>query len=83
MKNNSTTQDFDDYDLEEEYDLSQMQVMPKGRYAPERRSGQNIALLEPDVAEALPSDEAVNQALRLILQMAQIPRQQPEVAVNA
>lgn len=83
MKNNSTTRDFDDYELEDEYDLSQMQVMPKGRYAPARRSSHNIALLEPDVAEAFPSDEAVNQALRLVLQMAQIPRQQQEVAVNA
>jgi len=25
----------DDYDLQEEYDLSQLPIMPKGHYAPE------------------------------------------------
>jgi hypothetical protein len=29
----------DDYDLREEYDLSQLPIVPKGRYAPERRVG--------------------------------------------
>lgn len=63
----------DDYDLQEEYDLSQLPIMPRGRYAPERRVGSNVILLEPDLAQAFPSDEAVNKALRLILQAAQIP----------
>ncbi len=63
----------DDYDLQEEYDLSQLPIMPKGRYAPERRVGSNVILLEPDLVRAFPSDEAVNKALRLILQAAQIP----------
>ena len=51
----------DDYELRDEYDLSQMQVMSKGRYAPERRAGRNIVVLEPDVAQAFPTDEAVNK----------------------
>jgi hypothetical protein len=63
----------DDYELQEEYDLSQLPIMPKGRYAPERRVGRNLVVLEPDLAQAFPSDEAVNRALRLILQAAQIP----------
>ncbi len=80
MKNNSTQQDFDNYDLDDEYDLSQMQVIPKGRYAPERRFGHNVAVLDPDIAKAFPSDEAVNDALRLVLQMARIPQPQELVA---
>ena len=28
--------DRDDYELRDEYDLSQLTVVPKGRYAPER-----------------------------------------------
>ena len=40
--------------------------MPKGRYAPERRIGSNLIVLEPDLAQAFPSDEAVNKALRLL-----------------
>jgi len=63
----------DDYELQEEYDLSQLPIMPKGRYAPERRVGSNVVVLEPDLARAFPTDEAVNKALRLILQATQIP----------
>jgi hypothetical protein len=63
----------DDYELQEEYDLSQLPIMPKGRYAPERRVGSNVIVLEPDLVQAFPSDEAVNKALRLVLQAAQIP----------
>jgi hypothetical protein len=58
----------DDYELQDEYDLSKLPIMPKGRYAPERRVGKNLIVLDPDVAEAFPNDEAVNQALRLVLQ---------------
>ena len=65
----------EDYELQEEYDLSQLPIMPRGRYAPERRVGSNLVVLEPDLARAFPSDEAVNKALRLILQAAQIPEQ--------
>ena len=64
----------DDYELRAEYDLSQLPIMPKGRYAPERRIGKNLVILDPDIAQAFPDDEAVNAALRLILQIAQIPQ---------
>ncbi len=63
----------DDYDLHDEYDLSSMKIVAKGRYAPHRRLGKNVALLAPDVIEAFPNDEAVNEALRLTMQMANIP----------
>ena len=63
----------DDYELQEDYDLSQLPIMPKGRYAPELRMGRNVFVLDADLAQAFPSDEAVNEALRLVLQAAQIP----------
>lgn len=63
-----------DYDLRDEYDLSKMTIVPKGRFAPERRTGKNVFLLAPDLAEAFPTDEAVNEALRLVLQLAELPR---------
>lgn len=69
------------YDLREEYDLAKMPILPRGRYAPNRRAGRNVAILDPDVANAFPSDEAVNAALRLVIQMAGIPQIQ-EVTVN-
>lgn len=73
MSNDSTEKPNDDYELREEYDLSQLPIMPKGRYAPERRAGSNVVVLDPDLARAFPSDEAVNKALRLVLEAAQIP----------
>ncbi len=73
MNEDSMKKRNEDYELREEYDLSQLPIMPKGRYAPERRKGKNIAVLEPELAQAFPSDEAVNQALRLILQATKIP----------
>lgn len=66
--------DYDDYELREEYDLTQMPIMPKGRYAPERRMGKNIVVLAPDIAQAFPDDAAVNNALRLVLQLTHIPQ---------
>jgi hypothetical protein len=39
----------DDYDLHDEYDLSKMRIVTKGRYAPQRRFSKNVVLLAPDV----------------------------------
>ena len=73
--------EFDDYELREEYDLSQLPIVPKGRYAPSRRSRNNVVVLEPDLIGAFPNDEAVNKALRLVLQISKIPSAQ-KVAVG-
>ena len=64
----------DDYELKDEYDLSKMTILPKGRFDPKRRIGKNVVVLDPDIAKAFPSDEAVNEALRLLLQAAKIPQ---------
>ena len=76
-----TPNDAEGYDLRDEYDLSQMTVVPKGRFAPERRQGKNVVVLAPDVAQAFPTDDAVNEALRLVIQMAKIPKSEAEEAV--
>jgi hypothetical protein len=74
MKKNSTKKQ-DDYELREEYDLSKMTVLPRGRFDPKRRIGSNVVVLEPEIAKAFPNDEAVNKALRLILKASKIPQQ--------
>lgn len=73
MKKNSMKKQ-DDYELRKEYDLSKMTVLPRGRFDPKRRIGSNVVLLEPEIAKAFPSDEAVNEALRLILKATKIPQ---------
>jgi hypothetical protein len=62
----------DDYDLREERDLSEMTVVAKGRYAPERRAGKNVVLLAEDLLKAFPTDEAVNEALRLVMRISEV-----------
>ena len=74
--------DPNDYELGDEYDLSKMTVLATGRYAPERRVGKNVVLLAPDVVRAFPTDEAVNQALRLVVQMARIPARRRVAAMS-
>lgn len=42
----------------------------RGKYAARAAAASNIAVLEPEVATAFPNSEAVNHALRAILQAA-------------
>jgi hypothetical protein len=67
-------------ELRAEYDFSQMQGGVRGKYVERYRTGTNLVLLDPDVAQAFPNDAAVNEALRLLMQVAQ--RQQPNTAVQ-
>ena len=72
MKQDSK-QEMDD-DLRPEYDLAQLlKGGIRGKYAERYRAGTNLVLLAPDVAQAFPTEEAVNQALRLVIQLAKIP----------
>jgi hypothetical protein len=43
----------------------------RGKYFEAYRKGTNLALLDPDVAKAFPTDEAVNDALTSLLKLAQ------------
>ena len=65
--------DPNDYQLNDEYDLSKMTVVARRRYAPEQRMGRNLIILDPDVAQAFPTNEAVNEALRLVIHISRIP----------
>ena len=58
-------------ELHPEYDFSKMNGGVKGKYVEHYRTGTNIVLLDPDVAQAFPTSEAVNKALRLLMQIAQ------------
>ena len=71
MKKNSIKKQ-DDYELKEEYDLSTMAILPKGRFDPKRRIGMNVVVLDPELAKAFPTDEAVNEALRLLLKASKL-----------
>jgi hypothetical protein len=57
-------------ELRQEYDASQLRNGARGKYAERYKSGTNLALLEPDVAAAFPDDESVNEALRMLMRVA-------------
>lgn len=44
----------------------------EGKYVERYRKGTNLVLLEPEIARAFPTQESVNQALRLVMQLAGI-----------
>ncbi len=54
--------------LRPEYDLSKLKGAVRGKHLESYRAGTNLALLAPDVRAAFPTDEAVNQALRSVMQ---------------
>jgi hypothetical protein len=68
-------------ELRPEYDFSKMVGGVRGKYVERYRAGTNLVLLDPDIARAFPTDASVNEALRLLLQIAQ--RQQPNNPVGA
>lgn len=67
-------------DLRPEYDFSKMKGGVRGKYVERYQAGTNIVLLDPDVAQAFPTSEGVNEALRLLMQIAQ--RQKPNTALE-
>jgi hypothetical protein len=72
MKKESLTKMEDD--LRPEYDLKHLlKGGVRGKYVERYRAGTNLVRLAPDVARAFPTEEAVNEALRLVMKVAQIP----------
>jgi len=57
-------------ELRPEYKRSDFGEIVRGKFANRIKAETNVALLEPDIAEAFPNDEAVNKALRYSLEVA-------------
>ncbi len=56
-------------EMRPEYDLSQLKGRVRGKYAERYREGTNLVLLDPDVAEAFPDANSVNEALRFLIRV--------------
>jgi hypothetical protein len=73
MKKKSREQKSDELRLE--CDLEELVTSGvQGKYAKRYQEGTNIVLLDGDVAEALPNDETVNEALRLVIKFTKMPK---------
>ena len=63
-------EDLDD-DLLPEYDEDTLRALLKngirGKYVDRYRQGTNLIKLDPDIAAAFPTEQAVNEALRKLL----------------
>jgi hypothetical protein len=55
----------------------------RGKYAERYRAGTNLVLLDPDVANVFPNAQAVNEALRLAIQIAKLQSPSKRKAVKA
>lgn len=63
---------FDD-DMRPEYDLRSLGPGVRGKYAG-RLKGTTLVALRPEVAEAFPTADAVNKALRVVMRASAVMR---------
>ncbi len=78
---NKKSKDDKTDDLRPEYDLRELfKDGVQGKYADRFQEGTNLVLLDSDVAEAFPNDEAVNEALRLVIKLTKLPKSEKDSA---
>ena len=62
-------------ELRPEYDLRELlKGGVRGKFTSSEHTANHPGAVEPDIAKAFPSDQAVNEALRLVLKLTQIPQ---------
>lgn len=67
-----TADDIND-DLRPEYDLAGLlKSGERGKYAKRYQAGTNLVLLDPEVRKAFRDEKAVNEALRLVIELRKI-----------
>lgn len=82
MKKKSLTESKDE--LRSEYDLKDLlKKGVRGKYAKRYQAGTNLVLLAPDVAKVFTDDEAVNEALRLAIQLGKLQAHKKQAATKA
>jgi hypothetical protein len=60
-------------ELRLEYDLARLlKNGARGKYAKRYHAGTNLVLLDPDIRKAFRSEKAVNDALRLVIQLRKV-----------
>ncbi len=57
-------------ELRPEYRREDFGELVQGKYAKRKPEATNVVVLDPDIAEAFPNAEVVNQTLRRLLELA-------------
>jgi hypothetical protein len=66
-------------ELRSEYDLRQLlKGGVRAKYAKQFHAGTNLVLLEPDIRRAFSSEKAVNEALRLVIELRKVGRRKAD-----
>ena len=59
-----------EHEMRAEYKRSDFANLERGKFFKEASKGTSVALIEPNLAKAFPTSEAVNEALRGLLALA-------------
>lgn len=70
-------------EMRSEYRREDLGAGVRGKYFALYRAGVSVVLLEPEVAKAFPTSESVNEALKLVLKLAESVRSSGKVAPRA
>jgi len=70
-------------EMRPEYDFEAMKGGVRAKYLRRLRERSNVIVLQPEIAEAFPNEEAVNQALRGVLHTARAVRRTGGLADKA
>lgn len=66
-------------ELRPEYDLRRLlKEGIRGKYAKRYHAGTNLVPLDPDIRKAFPTERAVNDALRLVMELRKIGSRGPD-----
>jgi hypothetical protein len=58
-------------EMRPEYQREDLGTGVRGKYLESYREGTNLVLISPDISKVFPTDEAVNDALRSLIEVAQ------------
>lgn len=71
-------------ELRPEYDMEKLlKGAVRGKYVARHRAGTNLVLLDSDVAKIFSNDKAVNDALRLVIELSKVSEQGKHNPVKA
>ena len=69
-------------ELRPEYKRSDFGKLVRGKYAARVAAESNVVILDPAVAKAFPNDKAVNDALRILLEVKEATARLPGVSTR-
>lgn len=71
------------WSMRPEYKRSDFGELVRGKYAARIAEASNVVVLEPEVARAFPNDQAVNKALRSLIEAARASAGTPQVGLKS